>query len=91
MKEGASYLNEFFLNIDKQAVKEQKFNIKMGYPNISFSQARCDFLLASSEVKSLARLKMETGSEGSYAASVSTIKNFSSSVSEEKEKGDKKG
>lgn len=45
--------------------------------------------LVSSEVKPLARLKMETESGGSRATSVSTVKN-SSSVSMEKEE-DKKG
>lgn len=39
----------------------------------------------------MARLKMEMELEGSHATSVFTVKNFSSSVSEEKEEGDKKG
>lgn len=46
---------------------------------------------ASSEVKPLARLKMETESGGSCVTSVFTVKNFSSSLSEGKEEGDKKG
>lgn len=39
----------------------------------------------------MARLKMETELVSSHATSVFTVKNFSSSVSEEKEEGDKKG
>lgn len=96
IKRRASHLNEFLFTVHKQAIEKNRtlpsrwVNQKSLFLPGSVHSVLQKRKLASSEVKALARLKMEAESGGLSTTSFFPVENLSS-VSAEKEEGDEKG